>query len=109
MEVDDICLPKDLKKLSDAKLEILQEDAWNLKEMYQEKFDLITKEIYERKTLKFKKPTKHGWTKQESRCKDAVWWDCSFLCTNKKLNPKKGLFECKLNVPDSERCKGVKK
>jgi hypothetical protein len=47
---------------------------------------------------------KEGWTGQENNCMHAVWWDCSFLCCNKKLNPKKKLFQCKYNVPNYKKC-----
>jgi len=53
--------------------------------------------------------TKHkerecGWSGDKAECDFAVWWDCSFLCTNKKINPKKELVECRYKHPDYKKC-----
>jgi hypothetical protein len=56
----------------------------------------------------------HGWTRQKSTCGFAVWWDCSFWCSNPKLNPTGKIFFCRttngcLGVPNFEKCKKMRR
>lgn len=50
------------------------------------------------------KEREDGWTGQKAKCDYALWWDCGFLCTNKKINPKNKLVPCKFNYPNFEKC-----
>jgi hypothetical protein len=48
-----------------------------------------------------------GWSRDKAKCDYAVWWDCSFLCSNKKIN-QIILYECKYKCPDFEKCQREK-
>lgn len=56
----------------------------------------------------------NGWTHQKSFCGFAVWSDCSFWCSNPKLNPTAKIFWCRttdgcLGTPNFEKCKKMRR
>jgi len=48
MNVDNINSKKDIINLNKIELEELQQEAYSLKEMYDEKYEFISKELFER-------------------------------------------------------------